>query len=361
MLCGSGSLALELGLRACHLRQGDEVIIPSFCCSGVVAPILAVEATPVLADVGSELNLTVETVDAVRTGRTRAILVPHLFGNPAAIGEIAELGNANNIVVIDDAAQALGATIDGQALGSFGDMGVVSFGAEKICFGLGGGALISHSRGVVDNAREIVLGYPSSHRALAKLASTLIRRRWRGWTLPFQTMLLRGHERNPEAMPEHYRQENMANLNAAVARSLIQAIPENLQARRARVEAYHQLLGNELDIELLRHGPGSACLTQVVRVLAKERGGDLPVRIITALNQAGYEVQGSYMPIHLLTHFPQCVWDRLTYTERVWSDLIELPCEPSVTLQDLERITAIVKSFVGRPNANSGIRYRQPD
>jgi dTDP-4-amino-4,6-dideoxygalactose transaminase len=349
MLCGSGSLALELGLRACHLRQGDEVIIPSFCCSGVVAPILAVGATPVLADVGSELNLTVETVDTVRTGRTRAILVPHLFGNPADIGKVVELGNANNIVVIDDAAQALGATIDGQPVGSFGDMGVVSFGAEKICFGLGGGALISHSRGVVDAAREVVLGYPSSRRALAKLASTLIRRSWRGWTLPFQTMFSRGHERSPEAPPARYRQEIMANLNAAVASSLIHALPENLQARRAKVEAYHQLLGNELGIEVIRHGPGSACLSQVVRVLAKQRGGDLPVRIITALNQAGYEVQGSYMPIHLLTHFRQCVWDRLPYTERVWSDLIELPCEPSVTLQDLEQMTALVKSFVAGP------------
>jgi hypothetical protein len=50
-----------------------------------------------------------------------------------------------------------------------------------------------------------------------------------------------------------------------------------------------------------------------------------------------------------LTHFRQCVWDRLPYTERVWSDLIELPCEPSVTLQDLEQMTALVKSFVAGP------------
>ena len=61
----------------------------------------------------------------------------------------------------------------------------------------------------------------------------------------------------------------MSNLNAAVARSLIRSLPENLQARRARVDAYHRLLGNELGIELIRHGPGSACLTQVVRIGGK--------------------------------------------------------------------------------------------
>ena len=143
----------------------------------------------------------------------------------------------------------------------------------------------------------------------------------------------------PKVPPKVYRCEIMANLNAAVARSLIHSLPENLQARRARVEAYQQLLGNELGIELIRHRPGSACLTQVVRVLARERGGDLAARIITALGQAGYEVQGSYMPIHLLTHITQSVWDRLPYSDLVWPDLIELPCEPSVALQDLEQVT----------------------
>ena len=138
----------------------------------------------------------------------------------------------------------------------------------------------------------------------------------------------------------------MSNLNAAVARSLIRSLPENLQARRARVDAYHQLLGNELGIELIRHSPGSACLTQVVRIGGKGRGEDLAARIIAALGQAGYEIQGSYMPIHLLTHIRQCVWDRLPYSDLVWSDLIELPCEPSVAFEDLEQMTAIVKSMV---------------
>jgi dTDP-4-amino-4,6-dideoxygalactose transaminase len=346
ILCGSGSLALELALRACHLDRGDEVIIPSFCCSTVVVPILAVDATPVLADVGSELNLTAEAVEAARTSRTRAVIVPHLFGNPAKIEEIVELGDSNNIVVIDDAAQALGATIDGQWAGTFGDMGVLSFGAEKVCFGLGGGVLVSHSRGVLESAREVVLGHPSATNTLARLASTLVLRRWRGWTLPVQRMLLCRHENTPQASPKLYRREIMASLNSTVARSLIHSLPENLSARRARVEAYQRLLGNESGIELISHSPGSACLTQVVRIVANERGDDLAARIIGALGQAGYEVQGSYMPIHLLTHITQCVWDRLPHSDLVWPDLIELPCEPNVTFQDLEQITAIVKSIV---------------
>src|SRR5678816_2437934 len=65
LLCGSGSLALELALRACGVQAGDETVIPTFCCSAVVPPIVAVGAVPVLADVGAELNLTAETVSLV--------------------------------------------------------------------------------------------------------------------------------------------------------------------------------------------------------------------------------------------------------------------------------------------------------
>lgn len=338
VLCDSASSALELGLRTCQLGEGDEVVIPTFCCSAVVPPILAVGATPVLADVGVELNLTVETVAAALTRKSRAIIVPHLFGNPADIAAITGLANRKNIVVIDDAAQALGATIDGQSAASFGDMGVISFGAEKICFGLGGGALISHSCAVAEAARQTSLSRPRVATTLAKLLSTLL---WRSWR-----MLALRRQISPEALPEPYRRENLANLNAAVARSLLHSLADNLQARRARVQAYEQLLGKHAGIELIRHRPGSACLTQVIRLLPKRRGDDPAARLIAALGQAGYEVQGSYMPIHLLARFPQCVWDSLPYAERMWRDLVELPCEPTVSLAEVERIAAIVKDRV---------------
>ena len=346
LLCSSGSLALELALRVCDLTTRDEVIIPSFCCSSVVAPILAVGATPVLADVGGELNLTVETVDAVRTRKTRAIIVPHLYGNPADIDSIAELGNTHNIVVIDDAAQAVGATIDDRPAGSCGDIGVISFGAEKVCSGLGGGALMAHSAGLVEAARQVVLGYPSRSGTLRRFTKTLVRRRWRRWTLLFERMLPLGPEKSPEALPEPYRHEQLANLDAAVARSLIDLLPDNLTARRARVKSYGQLLGNQSGIELIDHGPGSACLNQIVRVLPQRRSEDVTAQIISALGEAGYEVQGSYVPIHLMADFPQCVWDRLPNTEQVWSDLIELPCEPDIALEHLEHIAAIIKRIV---------------
>ena len=101
-------------------------------------------------------------------------------------------------------------------------------------------------------------------------------------------------------------------------------------------------------LQLIAHRAGSACLTQVVRVLPQRRGVDLASHVIGALGDAGYEIQGSYVPIHLLGRFANCVWDRLPHAERIWNDLIELPCEPDVSLDDIEGIAAIVgKTLAG--------------
>jgi len=340
VLCGSGSLALEFALRACGVGQGDEVIIPTFCCTAVVPPVLAVGAVPVLADVGAELNITAETVNAALTKKTKAVIVPHLFGNPAEIGAIVDLARGRNISVIDDAAQALGATINGQPVGSFGDAGILSFDSEKICSGLGGGVLVYRYKKIFNGGVKIDLPAARWFPSLRALWATLFCRRWRRWTLP---LLSRMSASGPEAPPAPYRIESMANLKAAVAVSLMQMLRENITARRERVAAYRGLLGTEERLTLIAHQRGSACLTQVVRVLPKRRGKDSAAEIVQALCRAGYEVQGSYVPIHTLSGYQQFVRRSLPHTERVWSELIELPCEPNVSLDQVERIAAIVK------------------
>ena len=346
VLCGSGSLALEIALRACDVRQGDEVVIPTFCCTAVVSPILAVGALPVLADVGEDLSITAETVEAVLTDKTKAIIVPHLFGNPADIKAIMELARGRTIRVIDDAAQALGATIDGRPIGRLGDAGILSFGSEKVCFGLGGGIVVSRNRDFLNGSSKIDLAPAELSPAVRNFLSTMIWRRWRRWTLPVQAALSRVKTTTPDSPPIPYRKEIMANLNAAVALSLMQTLPENIAARRARVQAYQDLLGTEERLEFIPHRSGSACLTQVIRLLPKHHGNDLAAHLIQVLGSAGYEVQGSYVPIHLLSHYETWARGRLPRAERVWADLIELPCEPEVSFDHVERIASIVKQVL---------------
>ena len=348
LLCGSGSLALEIALRASGVGKGDEVVIPTFCCTSVVPPILAVGALPVLADVGEELNITPKTVELTLTEKTKAIIVPHLFGNPADINAIVEFVRGRNIRVIDDAAQALGATIDGRPVGGFGDAGILSFGSEKICFGLGGGVVVSGKKKFLNGSSNIDLAPAQPFPTLGGFFSTVAWRRWRRWTLPAQAWLSHAETIGPESPPKPYRQEILSNLNAAVALSLLETLDENIAARRERVRAYQELLGAEKRLSLISHRSGSACLTQVVRVLPRRRDKDFSAHLIEVLRCAGYEVQGSYVPIHLLSSYEPWVRERLPHAERVWSDLIELPCEPGVSFAHVERIAAIVKQVLRR-------------
>ena len=344
-LCGSGSLALEIALRACGVSPGDEVIIPTFCCTSVVPPVISVGAVPVLADIGEELNVTAETVEAVLSKKTKAVIVPHLFGNPVDIPAIIELAVAKDIRIIDDAAQALGATVNSEHVGTFGNAGILSFGSEKVCFGIGGGVVISRDQTIFERCTRIHLTSPQRSRLLRNLFSTVIRRRWRRWTRGVQMVLSRIKPTSPDSPPEPYRLEKMANLSAAVAHSLVDTLTENIAARRLRVRAYQELLGSHDRLKLVSHRSGSACLSQVVRVLSR-RSDDLATHAIEALNDAGYEVQGSYIPIHLLQRYEHLARKPLRFAERVWADLIELPCEPSVSFEDLERIAGIVKDVV---------------
>ncbi len=189
-----------------------------------------------LTDVGDELNLTVETIETVLTSKTTAIIMPHLFGNPADMGEIVELAQSRNIRVIDDAAQALGATIDGRPAGSFGDAGIVSFGNEKICSGIGGGAVVSRDKRVLAGGLHLKLAPPSCLLPLRRLLSTLLWHRWRRWTAPLRQIGSRWRGTDPGTVLEPYRRESMANLSAAVAATLMETLGENIAARRARVQ-----------------------------------------------------------------------------------------------------------------------------
>jgi dTDP-4-amino-4,6-dideoxygalactose transaminase len=343
VLCSCGSLALELALRACGVGRGDEVVLPTFCCTTVIAPILAAGGLPVLADCDDNLNLSAAAVEAVLSNKTRAVLVPHLFGNPADIAAIVDLLRGRNIRVIDDAAQALGATIGGRAVGSFGDAGVLSFGCEKICSGLGGGAVVSGDKEVLEGISKIHLPPPTILDSLRSLASTMLWRRWRRWTLPLLTALPDVRSKGPDAPPDEYKKEGMANLKAAVALTLLRRLNENVQARRDRVRAYQELLGSERRLKLVPHAPGSACLTQVVRVLPAHGDHDVSTRLIEALAREGYEAQGSYVPIHLIPAYESYARKGLPNAERIWPDLIELPCEPDVSLDEVERIAGIIR------------------
>lgn len=139
----SGTDALILGLKACGIGPGDEVIVPSFTFIATADAVSALGATPVFADIDPRtFNLNPSLIEPLINVRTRAIVPVHLYGQMADMASILELADAHKLKVIEDSAQALGATYDGRSAGSFGDVGCISFFPSKNLGGYGDGGMI---------------------------------------------------------------------------------------------------------------------------------------------------------------------------------------------------------------------------
>jgi len=147
----NGTDALTIALRALGVGPGDEVVMPSFTFYATAEAALAMGAKPVFCDIDPEtLCVTAETVRAALTTRTRAIVPVHVFGNVAPIPELRELG----LPVLEDAAQAAGAELDGRKAGALGDAATFSFYPSKNLPCLGdGGAITTDDDGVAERAR----------------------------------------------------------------------------------------------------------------------------------------------------------------------------------------------------------------
>jgi len=144
----SGTDALLLALMACGIGPGDEVIVPDFTFFATAGCVARLGARPVFADVCPLcFNVLPESVEARITGRTRAILPVHLFGQPADMAAIRNLAEAHDLRVIEDCAQSIGAKHRGETAGSIGDFGAISFFPTKNLGGFGdGGLLLARSR-----------------------------------------------------------------------------------------------------------------------------------------------------------------------------------------------------------------------
>ena len=148
----SGTAALHLSLLALGAGEGDEVIIPSYVCCALLNAIMYVNAIPVIADIDrSTFNIDVDDLKKRITKRTKAIIVPHMFGLPAEINEIVSLG----IPVIEDCAQSIGAKYQDRYTGSFGVCSIFSFYATKMLATGEGGMILSDDDRLAGIARDL--------------------------------------------------------------------------------------------------------------------------------------------------------------------------------------------------------------
>jgi dTDP-4-amino-4,6-dideoxygalactose transaminase len=139
----SGTSALLVALGGLGVGPGDEVIVPGYTYIASIASIIWARAVPILAEVDRTLNLDPADVRRKITPRTKAIMAVHMLGNPARLDELKAVAAEHKLFLIEDCAQAFGATYKGRRVGSFGDAGTFSFNANKTITSGDGGMLVT--------------------------------------------------------------------------------------------------------------------------------------------------------------------------------------------------------------------------
>jgi dTDP-4-amino-4,6-dideoxygalactose transaminase len=216
---GGGSAALWIAMLALGIGPGDEVIVPGFTYVASISSIVYTGATPVLAEVDDSFDLDPADVAARITPRTRAVLVVHMLGGVARLDELKALADAKGIALIEDCAQAFGATYQGQGVGGIGTIGTYSFNEYKTITCGDGGALVTDDQALYERAFAM---HDQGH-APFRLESKYAERPFLGMNFRLTELsgaVLLAQLRKLDLIRTHLRE------NKAIVKAILQHVPE---------------------------------------------------------------------------------------------------------------------------------------
>lgn len=309
----SGTDALHLALRALDIGPGDEVITVPFTFVATTEAIGIVGATPVFADIDPvSYNLDPASIEAKITPKTRAIMPVHLYGQPADMDAIMAIARRHGLHVVEDCAQAVGATYKGQQVGTFGAVGCFSFFPSKNlgCYGDGGAAVTSDPQ----------------------LAQRLV--------------ALRGHG----GRVKYYHEELGVNsrldeVQAAVLRVKLPHLDRWNAGRREVARRYHELLSSIPGVVTPREQPDTVPVYHQYTVRVPERD-----RVQKALQEAGVQTMIYYpVPLHLqqVHAYMGHKHGDFPHTEKATDEVLSLPIYPELTAENQARVFEALRQAVG--------------
>jgi perosamine synthetase len=318
----SGTAGLHLALLANNIGPGDEVIVPSFTFIAVANAVRYTGAQPIFADIDpNTLNLDPAGVEAAITPRTRALIAVHTFGRPADLPTLLAIVRRHNLLLIEDACEAIGAQINGQPVGSFGDCAVFAFYPNKqITTGEGGMAVTRHA----DVARRI--------RAL---------RNHGRYELPEPGPATAQSWLDHAELGFNYR---LSEMQCALGLAQLDRIEEILARRDSIAHEYGKLLAATPRLHLPAldiPGQRLSWFVYVVR-LADECARDDRDRILRTLAAEGIATGRYFPPIHLQPayagHAVGHTAALLPVTEAAAARTLALPFFNRITPEQMERV-----------------------
>jgi dTDP-4-amino-4,6-dideoxygalactose transaminase len=256
-----GHTAIRIALDLFRtLRPGrTEVVVPAYICPSVVETIAAAGLVAVPARVGQELNLLPDAVRASLGPATLAVIAPHMLGGPAPIGEIESDCRAAGVFLVDDAAQVVGEHSDGRLLGTFGDVGIVSFAQSKsVVTGIrgSGGVLLVNNPALDAAARAACAALPAPSARLGAFADFVWNYLWVRYTGNSGYYLARLFGRSPGNNAASQGSAHISNLEARIALVQLARLPQIRAAKVAAAEAYRHALADVPGVGFPQYAPG---------------------------------------------------------------------------------------------------------
>ncbi len=221
-LVSSGTAAVSVALASAGVGAGDEVIMPTFTFVASFEAIMMLGAIPVLVDIDDTLTLDPKAVEAAITSKTKAVMVVHMCGSMANLNALQEICDVNNLVLVEDACQAIGATYEGKPLGSVGDLGCFSFDFVKTITCGEGGAVITNNKDYYLNADHYS---DHGHDHI-------------------------GNDRGAETHPFLGYNFRISELHAAVGLAQVRRLPEFLDIQRKYLKIFQETLSQISEITL---------------------------------------------------------------------------------------------------------------
>jgi perosamine synthetase len=311
--CTSGTSALHLALATMDLRPGDEVIIPTFTMIATVNAVAYMGATAVLADSEpATWNIDLNQVQDLITTKTRLVIPVHTYGHPVDMDPLMALADKHGFSVLEDAAEAHGATYEGRKAGSLGHAAAFSFYANKI-ISTGEGGMITTNNG-----------------DFAKICRTL-----------------RDHAFSPERHFWHkFRGFNyrMTNLQAAIGLAQVEQLNDLVAQRRRNAARYNELLAEIPGIVLPPEAPNVENVFWMYSILVGDEFGMTRDQLRWVLADKGIETRTFFIPIHFQPiYYAMYKGQRYPVAEDLCRRGLYLPSSSSLSEEEIRYVAEAVK------------------
>ncbi len=316
----AGTAAIHMALKALGVKEGDIVFCQSLTFSATTNPIIYQNATPVFIDSEYETwNMNPLSLEKAfeKYPNPKAVVVVNLYGTPAKLDEILKICKKHNTPLIEDAAESLGATLNGKQTGTFGEFGIYSFNGNKIITTSGGGMLVSNDTEKIKKVRF--------------------------WST---------QSREPARHYEHkeigynYR---MSNICAGIGRGQLKVLDKRIAKKTEIYETYKEAFKDIPEIKMQPYLKNSTPNHWLSSILLEKNSKVKPLDIIVALEKANIESRPIWKPMHLQPVFADYDFITTEEKESISQDIFErgvcLPSDTKMTKEEQEKVIETIKKL----------------